>query len=128
MIEKSLEFQGQFQLLDLFKDFNSPHLKLVGSLLIKEYTDEETLPSVLVISFSNLYIKKSEIGCKSEYWYISSVKGRKRISKRALQENKARQIFRKTNISYPLIRTRTCAFQVVINVRFGENLMCFVSL
>ena len=24
------------------------------------------------------------------------------------QENKARQIFRKTNISYPLIRTRTC--------------------
>ena len=30
------------------------------------------------------------------------------ISKRVFQENKARQIFRKTNISYPLIRTRTC--------------------
>ena len=30
-----------------------------------------------------------------------------RISKRVFQENKARQIFRKTNISYPLIRTRT---------------------
>ena len=26
------------------------------------------------------------------------------ISKRVFQENKARQIFRKTNISYPLIR------------------------
>ena len=30
-----------------------------------------------------------------------------RISKRVFQENKARQIFRETNISYPLIRTRT---------------------
>ena len=29
------------------------------------------------------------------------------ISKRVFQENKARQIFRKTNISYPLIRTST---------------------
>ena len=31
-----------------------------------------------------------------------------RISKRVFQENKARQIFRKTNISYPLIRTCVC--------------------
>ena len=30
-----------------------------------------------------------------------------RISKRVFQENKARQIFQKKNISYPLIRTRT---------------------
>ena len=34
------------------------------------------------------------------------------------QENKARQIFRKTNISYPLMGVR--------NVRFSENLACFV--
>ena len=33
------------------------------------------------------------------------------MSKRVFQENKARQIFRKTNISYPLIRTRTKLFQ-----------------
>ena len=33
------------------------------------------------------------------------------ISKRMFQENKARQIFRKTNIFYPLIRTRTCAYE-----------------
>ena len=32
-------------------------------------------------------------------------KAKERISKRGFQENKARQIFRKTNISYPLIRT-----------------------
>ena len=48
------------------------------------------------------------------------------ISKRVLQENKARQIFRKTNISYPLIRTRT--YQGVRNVCFSENLACFVFL
>ena len=36
------------------------------------------------------------------------VKGR--ISKRVFQENKACQIFRKANISYPLIRTGTCQF------------------
>ena len=31
------------------------------------------------------------------------------------------KIFRKTNISYPLIRTRTCAYQGVRNVSFSEN-------
>ena len=34
-------------------------------------------------------------------------KAKARISKRMFQENKARQIFRKTNISYSLIHTRT---------------------
>ena len=41
-------------------------------------------------------------------------------TKRMFQENKARLIFRKTNISYPLIRT-LCAYQGVRNVRFLEN-------
>ena len=31
-------------------------------------------------------------------------------------------------ISYTLIRTRTCAYQWVRNVRFSEKLACFVSL
>ena len=31
------------------------------------------------------------------------------------------KIFRKTNISYPLIRTRTCVYQGVRNVSFSEN-------
>ena len=39
----------------------------------------------------------------------------------------ARQIFRKTIISYPLIRTCTCAYQGVRNVCFSEN-ACFVFL
>ena len=37
-------------------------------------------------------------------------KAKGRISKRVSQENKAPQIFRKTNISYPLIRTRACVY------------------
>ena len=43
------------------------------------------------------------------------------ISKRVIQENKARHIFRKNNIFQPLIRT-------VKNVRFSENLTCFIFL
>ena len=56
----------------------------------------------------------------STYFVGNKVKGR--ISKLVFQENKARQIFRKTNISYPQIRTRRCAYQWVRNVRFLENL------
>ena len=38
-------------------------------------------------------------------------KAKGRISKRVFQENNARQIFRKTNISYPLISTlQKCSF------------------
>ena len=55
-------------------------------------------------------------------------KAKGRISKRVLQENKARQIPRKMNISYPLIRTGACAYQGIRNVRFSGNLACFVFL
>ena len=48
------------------------------------------------------------------------------ISKLVLQENKAREIFRKMNISCPLIRTRVCVYQGVRNVRFSENFTRFV--
>ena len=56
-------------------------------------------------------------------------KGKGRISKRVFQENKTRHIFRKTNISNPLIRTRTCAYQGVRNVRFfGKfGVLCFLE-
>ena len=53
-------------------------------------------------------------------------KAKRRISKRVFQENKARQIFGKMNISYPLIRM--CAYQGVKSVHFSENLECFVFL
>ena len=47
------------------------------------------------------------------------------MSKRLLQE-KAHQIIRKKDISYPLIRTRACTYQGVRNVSFSENLAYFV--
>ena len=64
---------------------------------------------------------------------IVGKKAKKRISKRVFPESKARQIFRKTNISYSLIRTSTCAYQACVyqgvrNVHFSENLACFVFL
>ena len=55
-------------------------------------------------------------------------KAKGQISKRVFQENKARHIFRKTNISYPLIHTRTCTYHWVGNVRVSENLTRFVFL
>ena len=47
-----------------------------------------------------------------------------RISKRVFQENKARQIFRKTNISCPLIRTCTCKKYSFFR-KFG--VLCFLE-
>ena len=43
-------------------------------------------------------------------WQIIGSKAKRRISKRVFQENKARQIFWKANISYPLIRRHTCLY------------------
>ena len=58
--------------------------------------------------------------------YIVGNKAKNQISKRVLQETKARHISRKTNILYPLIRA--CVYQGVRDVRFSENLACFVFL
>ena len=55
-------------------------------------------------------------------------KAKGRISKRVFHENKAHQIFQKMNISYPVIRARTCAHQGVRNVLFSGHLTCFVFL
>ena len=55
------------------------------------------------------------------------IKAKGRISKRVLHK-KTRQTFKKTNIYYHLIHTRTCAYQGVRNIRFSKNLACFVSL
>ena len=54
----------------------------------------------------------------NESWRYCQFLGKKSkgwISKLVFQGNKARQFFRKTNISYPLISTRACAYQGVRN-------------
>ena len=60
--------------------------------------------------------------------YFVGNKAKGRTSKVVFQESKARQNFQKANISYLLIRTRTCAYQVVKNVCFSEILACFTFL
>ena len=49
------------------------------------------------VSYFALYIFSCIVGNKAKEW----------ISEQVFQQNKARQIFRKTTISYPLISTRT---------------------
>ena len=44
-------------------------------------------------------------------------KAKVQISKRVFQETKARQNFRKTNISYALIRTRACEIRTRFEIR-----------
>ena len=52
------------------------------------------------------------------------------ISKRVFQENKARQVSQKTNISYPLIHTRACACKGGKKCSFFENFgkLCFLGI
>ena len=57
--------------------------------------------SVLIFFHVFLYY-----GVISYFKTFISNKAKGRISKRVFQENESRQIFRTTNISYPLIRTR----------------------
>ena len=79
------------------------------------------------IHFSFVIDLKTGI-CWSFFHEFVGNKAKRRISKRVFQENKARQIFQKTNISYPLIWTRMCVYQGVRNVRFSENLAYFLFL
>ena len=96
---------------------------VVDSKLMEwSFPQKLSLKSIQII-WGNPYMFLSRI-----YEYFVGNKAKGRILKRVFQENKARQIFRKTNIFYPLIRSRTCAYHRVRNVHFSENLACFVFL
>ena len=69
----------------------------------------------------------SESELKLSWGHDVGSKGKRRISKPVLQENKARQISEKANISYPPIDIRTCANREVRYVCFSENFVfCFL--
>ena len=54
-------------------------------------------------------------------------KAKGRNLKTGVTRKKSTQIFRKTDFPYPLIRTRTCVYQGVRNVRFGKfSVLCFL--
>ena len=60
----------------------------------------------------------SEIMKSNDFRHFVGNKLKGRISKRVFQENKPRQIFRKTNISYPLICTHVRCFLEILVLRF----------
>ena len=90
--------------------------------------------SFLTLFLRELCLKKLGITTQSRLMlemiscFVSN-KAKSRISKRVLQKNKEPQIFRKTNISYPLIRTRTCPYQggEKCSFFFGKfGVLCFL--
>ena len=70
----------------------------------RAYTPQSSLNLTFLWSMIDLFYLRFCFLAHNLILRIFKEKGR--ISKRVSQENKARQIFRKTNISYPLIRTR----------------------
>ena len=75
---------------------------------------------ILIGGFHELRIRQKTIYERHVLRRCQNVgnKAKGRISKRVFQENKVSQIF----------RNFTCAYQGVRNVRFSENLTCFVFL
>ena len=57
--------------------------------------------------------------------YCVGSKAKGRISKRVFQENEERQIFRKTNISYPHVRVRISEKEMFVFRKSGE--LCFLQ-
>ena len=66
--------------------------------------------SIAVMSLNRKEKKQREYTGK-ELIRLNKAKGH--ISRRRKQRNKACQVFRKTNISYPLIHPRTCSYQAL---------------
>ena len=80
-----------------------------------------------LLSFSQTTPDLKLIGCSMIIFQFVGNKAKGWILKRVFKKQSS-QISRKMNNSYPLIRTRTCAYQGVRKVRFSEYLACFVSL
>ena len=84
---------------------------------------------ILRVKVQNILGRYSWNGLNSGFYQFFGNKAKWWISKRVFQENKARQNFRKMNISYPLIRTCTYEYQGVRNVDFfwKFGVLCFLE-
>ena len=104
------------------KSITYQHLKMKGLFLSKEMLKPRD--KICKIGLKDAF-------SKDESFFVTALqvvgnKVKRRISNRVFQENKARQIFRKTNISYPLICGCSCVYQ---GVRILEKLgvLCFLE-
>ena len=110
IIEKTISHRSCYVMLALheFKLFNKHSTVLA---LYLKYFHFALQPCFFMQFFFNL--EREGLYLQSFRKYITfGNKAKGRISKLVLQENKARQVFRKTNISYPRLRIRgkKCSF------------------
>ena len=104
-------------------------LKLVNSnyfLIQPSFRDANILHQV-VSSHEFMHLRSSyPVNLHIFFFEIICNKAKRRISKQVFQENKARQIFRKTNISYPLLRKNLTCF-VFLKHPFWDSLFCLIT-
>ena len=81
-------------------------LKLLHDVIFWLLPGESGIPFSKEAIFNLMNTSGSQTSQITSNYVGNKAKGQ--ISKWLFQENKARQVFRKANISYPLIRTRTC--------------------
>ena len=67
------------------------------------------------------YVRKTCINIPEKHIFL--VIHLKEYSSVIRQKGESQKTFWKTNISYPLIRTRPCAYKEVRNIRFSKSLM-----
>ena len=93
-------------------------------------TELFNLYSALLVWFqwSQQFLIVTSTSCVVKVSLNSSVIRQKCESQNGCLKKTARQIFQKTNMTYPVMGIRTCACQGVRNIRFSENLACFVFL
>ena len=122
IIEKTISHRSCYVMLALheFKLFNKHSTVLA---LYLKYFHFALQPCFFMQFFFNLEREGLYLQSFRKYITVGN-KAKGRISKLVLQENKARQVFRKTNISYPRLRIRgkKCSF---FFRKFG--VLCFLG-
>ena len=80
-----------------------------------------TMKAEFIIIELTLLLFEEVLGssCLARSW--NGIIGQKWVNNREPSIKYVPKIFRKANISNPLIRTRTCTYQGVRNVSFSEN-------
>ena len=99
--------------------------QLVAQLVHALSADNNLVPLHLWLRKTRPKLENVSMFCPRLWHYFVDNKVKGRISKQVLRENKLRQIYRKTNISYPLISTLACAYQGLRNIFRKFGVLCF---
>ena len=93
--------------------------RLALGSFIEEYSNKVCFYFIIIFSASNVILPSKLVNptCEGSLSLLH-------LSRKTTKGSSIKyvcKIFRKANISNPLIRSRTCAYQRVRNVRFSEN-------